>query len=157
MHKRTFLTVAAGAGFSCVSPLTARATSRSVSTALPANVWDASEFVFNDGNRALPGVAIRLPALAGSPPALFVACRICPHQGCVFGYERDYDLVGEIIGKDLTNPVLFCRCHMSTYDPARGGQVINGPAPRPPWTFDYKLREATVEVTGVEDGVGTPE
>jgi arsenite oxidase small subunit len=43
---------------------------------------------------------------------------VCTHQGCTVAYEKD------------TNR-LACPCHGSVFDPAKGAEVLGGPAPRP--------------------------
>ena len=43
---------------------------------------------------------------------------ICTHAGCL------------VSGWRPTEAHLFCPCHGSVYDPASGGQVVAGPAPR---------------------------
>lgn len=119
--------------------------------AAPAQPWAISEFEYEAEGKTFPGLAVRLP---GADRGLYVACRICPHQGCIFGYETDYELVGDVVGKDLSNPVLFCRCHMSVFDPAQGGRVLNGPAPRPPWTFAAEEKDGEVLISSIESGAG---
>jgi Rieske Fe-S protein len=122
-----------------------------IRVAAPTKPWDISEFEYEAEGKTFPGFAVRLP---GGDRGLYVACRICPHQGCIFGYETNYELVGDIIGRDLPNPVLFCRCHMSVFDPAQGGRVLNGPAPRPPWTFTAEEKEGEVVISSIETGAG---
>lgn len=120
----------------------------------PIKPWDITEFGFDAGGRNFPGIAIRLPDTAGTAGALFTACKICTHQACVFGYEADYHLVGDIVGQNLANPVLFCRCHLSVYDPMRQGRVLFGPAPRPPWLFDAREESGALIVSSLETGAG---
>ncbi len=127
----------------------------SAGVTIPASEWDAVEFTFESSGKSYPGIAIRLPLSAASRDDLFVACKICPHQGCEFGYEKNFSAVGVIVGKELANPVLFCRCHMSVYDPAQAGKVVNGPAPRPPWSFEYAIVGSQLVIEHVEEGVGT--
>jgi cytochrome b6-f complex iron-sulfur subunit len=51
---------------------------------------------------------------------------VCTHQGCPVAY-RDGELV--------------CPCHGSVFDPARGGEVVRGPAQKP-------LQEVRVDAEG---------
>jgi arsenite oxidase small subunit len=133
-------------------PRRARADAAPVSMAAPTRPWQSVEFSYPAPGRDLPGIAVRLPDTAGG--GLYAACLICPHQGCTFGYETDYEAVADIIGVDLDHPVMFCRCHFSTYDPVHDGNVIYGPAPRPPWRFTVAENAGEMTVTDVEPGAG---
>lgn len=152
IDRKTFLRFGGAwlAVLSCVLAPFRRARA-AVRVAAPAKPWDISEFEYEAEGKTFPGLAVRL---SGADRSLYVACRICPHQGCIFGYEADYELVGDIIGQDLPNPVLFCRCHMSVFDPAQGGRVLNGPAPRPPWTFTAEEKEGEIIISSIETGAG---
>jgi nitrite reductase/ring-hydroxylating ferredoxin subunit len=118
----------------------------------PKRAWDKVEFTFPGAGKEFPGFAVRLPQTAGG--GLSAVCRICPHQGCLFGYETDYEAVSGIIGKELANPVFFCRCHFGTYDPTRDGTVLYGPSSRPPWRFTVREEGDDMIVTGIETGAG---
>ena len=120
----------------------------------PAKPWDATLFDVTARGRTLPGIAIRLPGSGDAEGEIFSVCRICTHQGCVFGYETDYRVVGNIVDTRLVNPVLFCRCHLSVYDPAQGGRVLFGPAPRPPWRIAAREDAGALVIGAVEDGAG---
>jgi nitrite reductase/ring-hydroxylating ferredoxin subunit len=82
-----------------------------------------------------PGSAFRFKD-SGNPALLvhlksgdFVAySAVCTHQGCTVAYQG---------GK------LACPCHGSVFDPAKGAEVVAGPAPRP-------LPEIPVKVEGGE-------
>jgi Rieske Fe-S protein len=43
---------------------------------------------------------------------------VCPHQGC------------DVTGWNAERAELSCPCHFSRFSPAKGGTVIDGPAPR---------------------------
>ena len=120
----------------------------------PAGAWETAEFNFEKAGRSFPGIVVRLPDTAGQASNIYAACRICPHEACVFGFESNYQVVGTIVGVDISNPVFLCRCHLSVFDPARDGKVISGPAKRPPWQFDVRERGDEIAVTGIEDGAG---
>jgi ubiquinol-cytochrome c reductase iron-sulfur subunit len=82
-----------------------------------------------------PLVVIRLdpaqlelpPGRAGwAPEGILAFSKICTHAGCAIALYRN----------PLFQPVepdhaLVCPCHYSTFDPARGGKVVFGPAGRP--------------------------
>ena len=120
----------------------------------PAAPWDAVEFEFEKNGETYPGCAVRLPGKDGKVGEIISVCRICPHEKCVFGYEKNYELVGRMVGATLDNPVFFCRCHMSVYDPAQAGKVLTGPAKRAPWRFTLNERDGALMVAALEEGVG---
>ncbi len=120
----------------------------------PTAPWQVVEFSWTRDERTFPGIAVRLPDATGAPGALYTACRLCTHEGCTFGFERDHALVGQIVGVTLANPVFLCRCHLSVYDPMRAGAVVSGPAKRPPWRFDVREEGDQFEITGLEPGAG---
>jgi ubiquinol-cytochrome c reductase iron-sulfur subunit len=67
------------------------------------------------------------PGREGSAPAGVVAySKICPHAGCAVSIYRHptYQGAGE------PPDALICPCHFSTFDPARGGKLLFGPAGR---------------------------
>jgi Rieske Fe-S protein len=130
----------------------ARAAETELRVAAPIQPWDKVEFTYPGAQREFPGVAVRLPEKSGG--GLCAVCRICPHQGCVFGYETDYATVSDIVGIDLDHPVFFCRCHMSTFDPAAQGHVLFGPSRRPPWRFTAREEGGEMIVTAIEAGAG---
>lgn len=130
----------------------ARAAGEELRVAAPVKPWDKVEFTYAGAQRSFPGVAVRLPEKSGS--GLCAVCRICPHQGCIFGYETDYATVSDIIGVDLDHPVFFCRCHMSAFDPAEQGSVLFGPSRRPPWRFTLREEGREMVVTAIESGAG---
>jgi len=124
----------------------------------PLRPWQKAEFSYTLGQQTYPGIAVRLPgksdATRNEPGEIYAACRLCPHQACLFNYEMDYRKTGDVVGVTLENPVFFCRCHMSIFDPAQQGKVITGPANRPPWRFSIRLEKNEVIIDGIEEGVG---
>jgi Rieske [2Fe-2S] domain len=120
--------------------------------AAPQRTWDKIEFTYSGADQNFPGIAVRLPQAAGG--GLCAVCSICPHMGCIFGYETDYEDVGNMIGIRLSHPVFFCGCHQSTYDPLRIDRVIHGPTTRRPWLFTVDEEAADMVVTGIEAGAG---
>jgi nitrite reductase/ring-hydroxylating ferredoxin subunit len=132
----------------------ARAQTVPVRVPAPQSPWSRAEFTYPGPDGDLLGMAIRLPESAGS--GLFAVCLVCPHEGCIFGYESDYEDVSNTIGVPVNHPVFLCQCHYSTFDPLKGGEVIFGPSPRPPWRFTVREEAGEMVVSGVEPGVGRP-
>ncbi len=154
MDRKHFLRLAfsavATAGLNLFSRRVRAATE--VRVAAPVKPWAKVEFTYAGPARDFPGVAVRLPEKSGG--GLCAVCRICPHQGCVFGYETDYATVSDIVGIDLDHPVFFCRCHMSTFDPVGQGKVLSGPSQRPPWRFTVREEGGEMVVSDIEAGAG---
>ena len=71
---------------------------------------------------------LRLPKsrTGWAPHGIVAYSKICTHAGCAVAlYRKPTFPVVE------PEPALVCPCHYSTFDPARGGEVIFGPAGRP--------------------------
>jgi len=123
----------------------------------------------------VPGVVIRLPyqvqlplqwaRSVGQEPAvrrsdIIVFSRICPHLGCIYNYVPNWREVtagygGYVPPDPRQHALMACPCHLSIYDPADRdvpGRVLSGPAPRPPRTFLFEIRDNNIVVTGVEPG-----
>lgn len=115
----------------------------------PKLPWETVKFTLREGDNVWPGLAIRVPGKAPGESSIYAISTICPHQGCQFEFETDYREVSGKIGKALEHPVLFCHCHMSTYDPTDEGRVIHGPAQRPPFRFDFREEGETLVITGL--------
>lgn len=162
MKRRNFLRFSVfsflALGFEKAKPLSPLAASEGIRTPAPVKPWEKVDFSYTSGSQTYPGVAVRLPKITGGAGGergeIYAACRICPHQGCQFNYEMDFGKIGDMVGATLENPVFFCRCHMSIFDPAQKGKVLFGPANRPPWVFSIRIEKNEMVITGVEEGAG---
>jgi ubiquinol-cytochrome c reductase iron-sulfur subunit len=108
--------------------------------------WRASDIEESDFYTAFPEgankeeigspiVLVRLPPdrlalpreLTGYDAGGIVAySKICTHAGCAIAMYR-----APLFQPGEPRPALVCPCHYSTFDPARGGEVLFGPAGRP--------------------------
>ena len=72
--------------------------------------------------------ALRLPPERArwAPGGILAFSKICTHAGCAISLYRK-----PTFKPTQPRPALVCPCHYSTFDPARGGKVIFGPAGRP--------------------------
>ena len=84
---------------------------------------------------AAPLVVVRLAASAlhlpperrgWAPDGIVAYSKICTHAGCAVSLYRKPTFPAV-----EPRPALVCPCHYSTFDPARGGTVLFGPAGRP--------------------------
>jgi ubiquinol-cytochrome c reductase iron-sulfur subunit len=76
----------------------------------------------------LPPAQLQLPAerRGWAPDGIVAYSKICTHAGCAIAlYRKPTFPVVE------PRPALVCPCHYSTFDPARAGKVLFGPAGRP--------------------------
>ena len=88
-----------------------------------------------------PGALHLPPERAGwAPEGILAFSKICTHAGCAISMYRK-----PLFKPVQPRPALVCPCHYSTFDPARGGSVIFGPAGRPlpqlPLVIDPATRE----------------
>ena len=71
---------------------------------------------------------LRLPPDRGgwAPGGILAYSKICTHAGCAINLYRKPTFAAV-----EPRPALVCPCHYSTFDPARAGKVLFGPAGRP--------------------------
>lgn len=88
--------------------------------------FDPKKMKLRDGSRLNKVLVLRLETGALNPETAARAAEgvmayssVCTHQGCDVTAWRD---------KEKT---LLCFCHFSQFQPASGGEVVAGPAPRP--------------------------
>ena len=123
------------------------------------SAWDALEFSLptrgtlpgTDKSPQIPAVVIRLAGGMKTEDALFVASRICPHERCELLYFKDPNQLQQIFRVRAENPVLACPCHLSVFDLRQEGKVINGPAPRPPFRFRFRVQGNKLMILGLEE------
>jgi ubiquinol-cytochrome c reductase iron-sulfur subunit len=60
-----------------------------------------------------------------APHGIVAYSKICTHAGCAIALYRN-----PLFSPGEPRPALVCPCHYSTFDPARGAEVIFGPAGR---------------------------
>ena len=71
---------------------------------------------------------LQLPAgrRGWAPGGIVAYSKICTHAGCAIALYRK-----PTFPPVQPRPALICPCHYSTFDPAKGGDVLFGPAGRP--------------------------
>jgi ubiquinol-cytochrome c reductase iron-sulfur subunit len=76
----------------------------------------------------LPPAQLKLPPERArwAPLGIVAFSKVCTHAGCAIALYRK-----PTFAPTQPRPALVCPCHYSTFDPARGGEVIFGPAGRP--------------------------
>lgn len=107
----------------------------------------------------VPGAVVRLPDDVGKTPEerLMVCSRICPHLGCIFNFEPDPKGVQAHCNFQVQSPHFCCPCHFSVFDPlqvqdGKRGKVVSGPAPRPPFQFQFRIEGDKIVVFDMERG-----
>ena len=75
----------------------------------------------------LPEGDVRMPSdrRDWAPHGIVAYSKICTHAGCAIALYRT-----PLFPPVQPRPALVCPCHYSTFDPAKGGDVIFGPAGR---------------------------
>lgn len=125
--------------------------------------WSFAEFEFTKQIKThrgpklstFPGYLIRLPQQSAKPAdakqGLYAVSRICPHEGCPIKlYKQRSEVPYPLQMGEFDHPMLVCTCHQSVFDPAEGGKVLGGPAPRPPWVFDFSVEKGRIVIKDVE-------
>jgi len=101
---------------------------------------------------AAPIVIVRLPVsmihlphgrdqATWAPEGILAYSKICTHAGCAIALYRK-----PTFRPTQPRPALVCPCHYSTFDPARGADVIFGPAGRPLPQLPLRIDAATREL-----------
>ncbi len=107
--------------------------------------------------REIPAFIVRLE---GNQIAAY--SRICTRHGCILNYVPNpskFNCGCAPIAKDcccsyqLNNPAMICPVDLSTFDLARDGRVVRGPAPRPPRKFELGKHGNKITVVSLEGGV----
>ena len=141
--------------------------------------WDFKDFIYirksveyssrKIQGAKIPGFVVRIPDEFTDPSdpktKYLVVQRICPHLGCTFNFVKSPE---ELAGgynynpPPPTHPYFACPCHLSVYDPTRKsevslqgllpGKVVSGPAPRPPRTMSFDIKDGQIVITGTEGG-----
>ena len=141
--------------------------------------WDFKDFIYirksveyssrKIQGAKIPGFVVRMPDEFTDPKnpksKFIVVQRICPHLGCTFNFVKSpEELAGGYNYKPPapTHPYFACPCHLSVYDPTRKtevnlqgllpGKVVSGPAPRPPRTMSFDIKDGLIVITGTEGG-----
>lgn len=114
---------------------------------IPAEVGDAAN--------ARRGYAVA--QFGGQTYSMVVVSRICPHLGCIFQYHPPATVCSDFNFCGGKNNLFACPCHLSVYDPTLTqdvggvplpGRVVSGPAPRPPFPFDFTIDGGTIIIQG---------
>jgi ubiquinol-cytochrome c reductase iron-sulfur subunit len=86
-----------------------------------------------------------------APDGLVAYSKICTHAGCAVSIPRS-----PLYPPQAPSPALVCPCHFSTFDPAKGADVIFGPAGRalPQLPLSIDSDEVLVAAGGLSGDVG---
>jgi ubiquinol-cytochrome c reductase iron-sulfur subunit len=80
-----------------------------------------------------------------APEGLVAYSKICTHAGCAVSIPRS-----PLYPPQAPSPALVCPCHYSTFDPAKGADVIFGPAGRALPQLPLEIGSADVLVAAGE-------
>lgn len=158
------VTVTVTGGSSGTSTITQTSTS-GVASPFPrikvANVSDLSggqTVTFNYPLENTPNLLAKLGEKANGgvgPDGDIVAfSQICQHLGCIWGYVPTDGSPKCDSSYKAAEPVGYCCCHGSVYDLATGGQVIDGPSPRPQPQVTLEFDSTTGDIYAI--GMGPP-
>jgi Rieske Fe-S protein len=100
---------------------------------------------------ALKGLAFRTAVGDDRPDRFMAVCITCPHAGCEVKYVDDVSRMDSRLTGGRTDPLLFCGCHQSVFDPRASGALLGGPASRGMYQFRLRVTGAALEVTDIEE------
>ena len=117
--------------------------------------WSVATFELTIASGSLPALVIRVPeAVPGglsSDQEHYVAfSRVCTHQGCPVGLQRDLNALAVAFNYRATEPALACPCHLSVFAPTRAGRVVSGPARKPLPRVQLERRGDELYAVGLE-------
>lgn len=96
---------------------------------------------FSYPDASSPAVLVRLRAAAaggvGPGDSVVAFSVLCTHKGCPVSYRPERKL-------------LICPCHWSTFDPAKGGQMVIGQASQPLPQIRLRVTGGSVYAVGVD-------
>jgi len=96
---------------------------------------------FNYPDASSPAILLRLrqPASNGVGPdrSIVAFSTLCTHKGCPVGYRAERRL-------------LICPCHWSSFDPAKGGQMVIGQASQSLPQVTLRVEGEMVQAIGLE-------
>lgn len=93
----------------------------------------------------------------GQTYSMVIVSRICAHLGCIFQYHTPPEVCSGFNYCGGKNNMFSCPCHLSVYDPTQVGYgngvplpglVVSGPAPRPPFPFDFSIDGEKIVIKG---------
>lgn len=148
MSRREFLalgcTAAAGAAVAGWLPGSAEAAPASAMPVAEIARLDALKdgepvpFTYPDASS--PAVLLRLPAPAhggvGPDNRVVAFSTLCTHKGCPVAYRPERQL-------------MICPCHWSSFDPAKGGQMVIGQASQALPQIELKVEGGVVKAVGI--------
>ncbi len=129
---------AAATGVAAAAPATA---SKKIAKLSELKPGDAVNFTYpQDEPAVLLDLGRRVSGGIGPRGSIVAYSALCQHMGCPVNFEAQ-------------RAQLVCSCHASVFDPARGGDCIEGPSTRGLPRIALKVEGDTVFATGVTGGL----
>lgn len=117
--------------------------------------WSAVTFELRTAAGTTPALALRTPeavvgGLEHAGGHLLAFSRVCTHQGCPVGLQRDLETLAVGFNYRTDTPALACPCHLSVFDPLEAGRAVSGPARDPLPRVQLEVRGAELWAVGLE-------
>lgn len=117
--------------------------------------WSATTFELRTDAGTTPALVVRVPdgvpgglGHAGGHYAAF--SRVCTHQGCPVGLQRNLETLAVGFNYRTDTPALACPCHLSVFDPMGAGRAVSGPARNPLPRVQLERRGDELWAVGLE-------
>jgi len=143
LTRRHFMLAGGTAVGALVVPAAAQAAPAKKAVARIAEVQPGKPFAFNypgDEPAYLVDLGRAVPDGAGPKRSLVAYSALCQHMGCPVNYDAG---TGHFV----------CPCHASVFDPAKGGDALEGPTTRGLPRIALRVDGDKVYAVGIEHGL----
>lgn len=120
-----------------------------------AEPWSAVTFELQTAAGTTPALVLNVPEavpgnLEHAGRHLLAFSRVCTHQGCPVGLQRDLETLAVAFNYRTDAPALACPCHLSVFAPLQAGRAVSGPARDPLPRVQLEARGAELWAVGLE-------
>ena len=120
-----------------------------------AEPWSAVTFELQTAAGTTPALVLNVPEAVpgglGHANQHFLAfSRVCTHQGCPVGLQRDLETLAVAFNYRTDAPALACPCHLSVFAPLQAGRAVSGPAREPLPRVQLEARGTELWAVGLE-------
>lgn len=118
-------------------------------------LWSAVTFELQTAAGTTPALVLNVPeavpgGLEHTGQHFLAFSRVCTHQGCPVGLQRDLETLAVAFNYRTDAPALACPCHLSVFAPLQAGKAVSGPAREPLPRVQLEARGTELWAVGLE-------